>query len=280
MELLQLRYFCSAAETENFSATAKKFGVPPSAVSQSIRRLEQEVSTKLFTRCANTVSLSAQGAEYYEKVSAALTLLQEATEALTSPAMGRLRICINVSRRRFFPIIERFQKEYPWVEIHAKHLLDPTAEEFDLIIADEDTHLADFQRDLLVSEQLGIAIHKNNPLANEEELTVDMLKNERFVVMNEASSMHRTVIRTCADFGFRPRIALQSDDPQYLSRLVDLDMGVAIVPILLSNAFSEEVRIVPIEGYVRNTYVYTPKFKRISPQAQAFLEMLLSAFHQ
>ena len=48
MEILQLKYFCDSAVTGNFSATAKKFMVPPSAVSQSIKRLENELGTTLF----------------------------------------------------------------------------------------------------------------------------------------------------------------------------------------------------------------------------------------
>ena len=43
MELLQLTYFCDAAETENFSRTAQRFTVPPSNISQSIKRLETEL---------------------------------------------------------------------------------------------------------------------------------------------------------------------------------------------------------------------------------------------
>ncbi|MBR2431832.1 MAG: LysR family transcriptional regulator, partial [Clostridia bacterium] len=42
MELLQLKYFCDAAETQNFSKTAKKYLVPTSNISQSIKRLEKE----------------------------------------------------------------------------------------------------------------------------------------------------------------------------------------------------------------------------------------------
>ena len=47
MELLQLMYFCDAAETENFSRTAKKYHVPPSDISQSIKRLELELSAEV-----------------------------------------------------------------------------------------------------------------------------------------------------------------------------------------------------------------------------------------
>ena len=40
MDLLQLRYFCHAAECENFSRTAGKYNVPTSNISQMVKRLE------------------------------------------------------------------------------------------------------------------------------------------------------------------------------------------------------------------------------------------------
>lgn len=57
MELLQLKYFCDAAETENFSKTAKKYLVPTSNISQSIKRLERELGVELF----DVVSHGASG---------------------------------------------------------------------------------------------------------------------------------------------------------------------------------------------------------------------------
>ena len=55
MELLQLKYFCDAAETENFSKTAEKYLVPTSNISQSIKRLEKELDTELFEHRANRI---------------------------------------------------------------------------------------------------------------------------------------------------------------------------------------------------------------------------------
>ena len=41
MELLQLKYFCDAAECENFSRTAEKYRVPTSNISQTVKRLDR-----------------------------------------------------------------------------------------------------------------------------------------------------------------------------------------------------------------------------------------------
>ena len=53
MELLQLRYFYESADNENFSRTADKYMVPPSSVSMSIKKLENELGCELFERSAN-----------------------------------------------------------------------------------------------------------------------------------------------------------------------------------------------------------------------------------
>ena len=61
MEMLQLRYFFLSAKNQNFSATAKMFDVPTTAVSSSVRRLEEELGCKLFDRTHNRIMLNAKG---------------------------------------------------------------------------------------------------------------------------------------------------------------------------------------------------------------------------
>ena len=78
MEMLQLIYFCDAAQTENFSKTAKKYLVPPSNISQSIKRLENELETPLFERQANKIKLNNSGLLFYKNAKSALELLENA----------------------------------------------------------------------------------------------------------------------------------------------------------------------------------------------------------
>ena len=56
--VLQLTYFCSAAETESFAKTAQKYGILAQGVSQSVRRLEKELGVSLFDRYANRIVLN------------------------------------------------------------------------------------------------------------------------------------------------------------------------------------------------------------------------------
>ena len=77
MELLQLKYFKDAFVTKNFSHTAEKYSVPQSAVSQSIKRLEEELGVQLFVRAANKITPNECGRYFYNYISAALIQIEK-----------------------------------------------------------------------------------------------------------------------------------------------------------------------------------------------------------
>ena len=67
MELLQLKYFCDTAETQNLSETARKYSVPPSNISRAIKRLEAELDCVFFDHLSNKIFLNEQGKMFYER---------------------------------------------------------------------------------------------------------------------------------------------------------------------------------------------------------------------
>ena len=87
MELLQLKYFCSAAETENFSLAAKEHNVPPSSISHSIKRLETEMGVTLFDRSANGVKLNERGKTLYMGAKSSLDLLSDTKKKVCDEEM-------------------------------------------------------------------------------------------------------------------------------------------------------------------------------------------------
>ena len=276
MELLQLKYFCDAATTENFSQTAKKFEVPPSDVSQSIRRLERELATPLFIRRANSITISESGREFYQRVSKALSLIDEAKAILSDDASkGKIKLCINTNRRVVMEVVEKYRRIYPDVEIVTNHFVDPLADEFDLIIESDDPRLSEYSRSLIVSEDIALAMRIDNPLAENDLIDVHSLVNVPFVTMSDKSSIYHITLAICRDHGFMPRIAMQSDDPFYVRKCVELGLGVAFVPSYSwQGQFSDSVLLKPISGYKRNTYIYTNPQKHIPGCAKAFLKML------
>ena len=273
MELLQLKKFCHAARTGNFARTAKAFGVPPSDISQTVRRLEQELDTPLFTRRANAVVLNEQGAEFARRVSQALALLEDAAAAARDDdRRGAVRLCVNTNRRIVMDTVEAFSRLYPEVDITARVSADPTAGTFDLIVSDRDDRLAAFRSEKLLSEQLAVAVGRRSPWAEATRLAD--LAEAPFITMNEGSSLYRLTHRLCRQAGFAPRVAVQSDDPYYVRKCVELGLGAAVVPLFSwQGQFGGEVVLRPLDCR-RDTFLYTAPDRYLPRCARSFARML------
>lgn len=273
MELLQLRYFCAAAESENFSATAKRYGVPPSDVSQSVKRLEKELGVTLFDRRANSLSLNVYGRAFWEKAREALALLDEARAALPSQEAPLLRLAINSNRRLVMQAVDVYRRQYPAVDIVIRHGVED--DDFDLLIADDRVDNPQWQRQKILSEEILLAVSQNAPLARKETVTAEDLAECAFITMGRESNLYAQTAQICRHFGVTPRIALMSDDPFYIRRCVDLGLGVAFVPALSwQGQFPDGVVLRSVGEWRRHTYVYH-KEGALPPQVRAFLDILL-----
>jgi DNA-binding transcriptional LysR family regulator len=71
-QLNGLQAFVSVAEKRGFSAAARSLAVSPSAVSQSVRALEERVGVPLFVRTTRSVNLTEAGRRLFESVAPAL----------------------------------------------------------------------------------------------------------------------------------------------------------------------------------------------------------------
>ena len=276
MELLQLKYFCHAANTQNFSQTARKFGVPPSDISQSIRRLEKELAVDLFIRQSNRISLNQQGQIFYRNISNALALIDDSVAAVANThSYKKLTICINTNRRIVMQAIERFKMQQPDIDISAKYFSDPTGDDFDLIVANDDERLRHYQKQILLSENLAFAVNCQNQLAASNPPTAAQLATQPFITMNEQSSLFSLTHTICTDMGFTPHIAIQCDDPFYIRKCVELNVGISIVPVFSwQGQFSDNIVLKPIPGYTRKTFLYTDPAKALSPFVREFITIL------
>ena len=277
MELLQLTYFCDAAETENFSRTAETYRVPPSDVSQCIKRLEEELGVKLFDRSANRIALNQQGRLFSRKAKQALLLLKEAKEEVADREdTGVLRLSVQTNRRIVMQAVQAFRQRYPMVDVITNHDVHGNPDEYHLIIGSDGAEKAGFKSQKLLSETIYVAMPKDDPLTTSETFTFDKLRGAAFISMSPGNSMHRILVDVSRQWGFEPRIAIQSDDPFYIRKCVELGLGVAVIPsVSWKGQFSEGIFLKKIEGVQRNTYLYWNDKKYIPACAKAFLKMLI-----
>ncbi len=282
MELLQLKYFCDAAQTQNFSHTAKKFFVPPSSVSQAIKRLELELGTPLFVHNGNKVFLAETGKRFYEKVKSALALLEEAKSdaVLTQDEMaGSLSLLVSCNRRLVSQAIPQFTRDYPQAQL-ILHYTQPDTVGCDIVISE--APLAGYcEKALLVTENILLAVNRSHPLAQKEQVSLSDLYGEAFICMPKGHSLYTITENICSRAGFLPSITIQTNDTHYIRKYVELGLGITFVPeISWQGLFSPDVVLKNIGPYSRKTILFLPKGKEPSRISSVFLEYLNKVFKQ
>ena len=120
------RIFREVARTQNLSAAGEHLFISQSAVSQSIKQLEQQLQTLLFTRTPRGVILTPDGKLLLEYVSKALDLLQFGEEKLSksrSLEWGHLTIGASdtLTRRYLLPVLKTFHQNYPAVHLEIRN---------------------------------------------------------------------------------------------------------------------------------------------------------------
>ncbi|MBR2342881.1 MAG: LysR family transcriptional regulator [Clostridia bacterium] len=279
MELLQLKYFCDAARTENFSRTAKKYLVPTSNISQSIKRLEAELGRELFEHRANKIVLNDDGRAFFSDVSRALSLIDGAKERASegvAEISGDIRLVCRTNRRTVTRAIEEFIGKHPRVNFIIHHSLEDEGD-FDVYISD----LCAFEyseRRLIIDEGISVAMSGSHPLASSPKLSLCELKQERFITMTSGSSLYDVTTRLANEAGFTPNIAIQTDDPFYLRKYIEMGLGIALVPEKSwDGLFPAGVVLRHVEGARRKTYAYLPRDRYLKRSVEMFLDELQNA---
>ncbi len=129
MEIRQLKYFVSVAETSSFSEASRRCFLSQSAISQQIRALEDELGTTLFLRNPHKVTMTESGEELLPLARQALKSFETCREHINN-LHGMLCGQLNIGMSSFIePYIRQaaimMLKQYPNVRLNLMYLTTP-----------------------------------------------------------------------------------------------------------------------------------------------------------
>ncbi|RJG05456.1 LysR family transcriptional regulator [Noviherbaspirillum cavernae] len=123
MDKLQaMEIFVKVVDAGGFTRAADSMQLPKATVSTLIRNLEAGLSVKLLNRTTRQISLTADGAAYYERCLRILADVRDAEESLSkthaSPS-GRLRVDVptGLGRPLIIPALPAFFERYPEIDM-------------------------------------------------------------------------------------------------------------------------------------------------------------------
>ncbi len=150
-DLADLSAFVAVADRLSFRAAASRLGVTPSALSHSMRQLEERLGVRLLNRTTRSVSVTDAGQRLLERLRPAISEIVGALEDLNQARqrpVGRLRIyAVHVAGAAVVaPIWGRFLSTYPEVHLElavGEAPIDIVAKGFDAGIGPRDRAPAD-----------------------------------------------------------------------------------------------------------------------------------------
>ena len=268
MNLNQLRYFVTVAETGSFTKAAVQHFITQTAITQQIRSLEERVGTRLLDRNSRPVALTPAGRvllkearEILGKMDAALLRTREASTGLEGEL--RLGYTKGYEHSDLPKYLRDFHREYPNVllscyrcdtDMLASGLLSG---EYDLIFTWDSTNIRKEETlcfRLVEHVPLRVALYANHPLAGRKELTRRDLKQETILFMSPSGTGDSFgddyYIRLYQQAGYQPNILLRSNDMESILMMVAAGEGISIVPEYTHawNIGTENVVFVPLTG--------------------------------
>ncbi len=259
MEIRQLRYFVTVAQTRHFGQAAERLHMAQSPLSQAIRQLESQVGAALFVRTTRRVDLTPAGE----------ALLRDALRILESvdAAQGRVRLIgegssglvrigsTGLAAFRHLPQLARIAaRELPGVVLrYVPDLLTPAQElaleedRIDLAVLRPPMRSNGLESRLITRERLVLAVPRTHHLVGDEPVALAELRDEDFVVYEARGSVvDAAVTRACLAAGFLPRRTHEVAETSIMLTLVAAGLGVALLPESVHALRIDGVRYVPV----------------------------------
>jgi DNA-binding transcriptional LysR family regulator len=201
----QLNVFVTAAETLNFTQTAKRLHLTQSSVSQHIKSLEGQLEVNLFVRKGRTLEITDEGCVLLpmarELVDGSIRA-SERMESMKKEIHGHLIIGCNTATGKYIlpRMLTAFSEEYPLVrftcqvlpqEVTLKRLAEGDIHFAFTNASQVEEGTAEFQ--LYFQEPVVLITSLHHPWCEREFIDPEELTDERFIMREVGSGTYRSV---------------------------------------------------------------------------------------
>lgn len=241
MDIRQLTYFTEVAKQQSFTKAAHTLHVTQPTLSKMVRQLEAELNTTLFDRSKKKTSLTDAGEIVFERALKIIQMVDEVhlvLEDLEHLKKGHLKLGMPpLIGILFFPeLMKGFQQHFPQITFQLDEVGANVVKER-VLSGDLDggfvmlpAHDEDYDVFPFVQENVVAIVSKEHILSKEQTLSVSQLEDESLLLFSEDFTLHDRIIQECQDYGFEPHVAFESSQWEFISQMVEHNLGIALFP--------------------------------------------------
>ena len=189
MNLERLRTFQRVACLNSFTKAAEMYNITPSALSKTVKLLEEELKVKLFNRTNNALSLTAEGQNLFHhatKIFRQADLIQDYLNEDINSMRGKINLLAPAGFCTVYlsPYMHKFINAYPELYLSIHSLGKRSLAEYlasDLLVHSKIEGLKGYKQELLVTMELGLYASPDYLQRYGYPETVDDLNNHRLI---------------------------------------------------------------------------------------------------
>lgn len=243
-EIRWLEAFVAVAEELHFGRAALRLHTSQSPLSQTIRKLESDLGTRLFERNTRSVALTPAGHALLPRayrVLQEMRLAREAAQTEVAGIRGKIRIGFSgaVNHLTLPPLTRAVRRLYPDIELDltsrvrtADGLASVANGTLDLaFVGFPESPVPSVTARLVAREEIGAVLPLDHPLARETSIPLQSLAGDDFISppMDGSSAMTEVLLASCMAAGFRPRVVQELSDPYMVLTFVAAGVGVTLM---------------------------------------------------
>lgn len=293
MELRHLIYFLAVARHEHVSRAAIELSIAQPAITKQLKDLERELGGgPLFERVGRRLRLTETGRALQDHAQTIMANVEAARADMRERGGtrgGRVGVGAppSVGERLLPEVLRRFHQHHPNVELRivegdSQALLQRLdAGEIDLAVVTMPVVQRGLQVAELFSEDLVLVLALEHRLAGAAALSIADLAEERFMLYSPAGYVRQALSQACRQAGFVPQIMLDSGSMELLLRLVEANLGVAVVPRLALGG-SERLAAVPLQNpaLTRTMALISRDGRALAPAAARMRDYLIETLQR
>jgi len=261
VELRHLRYFIAVAEELHFGHAAARLHLAQPALSQQIRRLEEEIHVQLLHRTKRRVSLTESGAIFLEKARLTVSHAEEAVvsaQKANRGEVGELSVgFVGSAAFEFLPeVLKGFRRTFREVRLVLQELT--TTQQLAALrtgqirvgllrppISD-----GNIETEIVAREPWVMALPTSHPLHGRSRVTLRQFAADPFIGTPRAlgPGLHDQALSLCLQSGFSPRVVQEAIQMATIVSLVAAGVGVALVPSSVQRLGRKDVLYKRLEG--------------------------------
>ena len=268
------RIFYTVAKNKHMTKASEELHISQPAISQSIKKLEDELGGTLFLRSNKGMNLTSEGKMFFEYVKGALELINNAENEFTSfkdLSKGEIKIGISTTLTKLILLepLKKFHLDYPNINISITNDLtnnlvnDLKLGKLDFIVFNE-SNIKESNLELLKLKELKQGF-MYNPAFYSDDITSFKDLNKYPLILQKTQSNSRKLLDYISlnnNVILKPKMEVVSQD--LITEFVNIGLGIGFVIIDLANKKFDNLKELHINKKIPNINIYLATNKSIS----------------